>query len=133
VDRVFLDANVLFSAAYRTESPLRQLFALKKVQPVTSHYAFDEATRNLMTPDQQHALAQLRVHLELVPDALVDESSAVLAGLPENDRPILWGAITGGATHLLSGDFKAFGKLYGSTVEGVLILPPAEYLTQHRR
>jgi hypothetical protein len=32
------------------------------------------------------------------------------------------------ATHLLTGDIKHFGSLFGVTVEGVLILPPAEYL-----
>jgi hypothetical protein len=58
--------------------------------------------------------------------------SPSLAKLPENDRPILWAAITVRATHLLSGDFKAFGRFYGQTIQGVAIMPPAEYLKKHR-
>jgi hypothetical protein len=37
---------------------------------------------------------------------------SILRKLPENDRPILWAAISIRATHLLSGDFKAFGRFY---------------------
>jgi len=55
-----------------------------------------------------------------------------LAKFPEHDRPILWAAISLRATHLLSGDFKAFGRFYGQTIEGVAIMPPAAYLTGHR-
>ena len=57
---------------------------------------------------------------------------SILAKLPENDRPILWAAISLRATHLLSGDFKAFGRFYGQTIEGVAIMPPAAYLKGHR-
>ncbi len=52
---------------------------------------------------------------------------AILAKLPDNDRPIRWAAISVRATHLLSGDFKAFGRFYGQTINGVTIMPPAAY------
>lgn len=48
--------------------------------------------------------------------------------LPDKDRPILLAAIDARATHLLTGDFRHFGPYYGQTLEGVLILPPGEYL-----
>lgn len=48
--------------------------------------------------------------------------------LVEKDRPILLAAISVKATHLLTGDKQHFGHLFNSSVEGVLILPPAEYL-----
>jgi hypothetical protein len=57
---------------------------------------------------------------------------SILGQLPENDRPILWAAISLRATHLLSGDFKAFGRCYGQTINGVTIMPPAAYLKKHR-
>ena len=40
-------------------------------------------------------------------------------------------AIGVGATHLLiTGDFRHyFGPLYGESIEGVLILPPGDYLS----
>ena len=41
MDRVFLDANVLFSAAYRQDSSLLRLWELKDVELVTSAYAFE--------------------------------------------------------------------------------------------
>jgi uncharacterized protein len=49
--------------------------------------------------------------------------------LPDKDRPILLAAIGAGATHLLTGDFRHFGPYYGERIEGVLILPPGEYLS----
>ncbi len=45
-----------------------------------------------------------------------------------NDQPILLAAIGADATHLLTGDYAHFGKLYGSTIGGVLVLPPPEFL-----
>jgi hypothetical protein len=47
VDRVFLDANVLYSAAYKDTSALRKLWELTEVALLTSYYAVDEAHRNL--------------------------------------------------------------------------------------
>lgn len=44
------------------------------------------------------------------------------------DQPILAAAITGKATHLITGDYKDFGKYFNKKIEGILILPPAEYL-----
>jgi hypothetical protein len=48
VDRVFLDANVLFSASYREDSGLLRLWQLKETELVTSPYALDEARRNVV-------------------------------------------------------------------------------------
>lgn len=48
--------------------------------------------------------------------------------LPIKDRPIMIAAIKAEATHLITGDLRDFGELYGRTVAGVIILPPAAYL-----
>ena len=48
--------------------------------------------------------------------------------LPDKDQPILIAALDARATHLLTGDLQHFGPYYGHTVEGVLILPPGQYL-----
>ena len=132
MDRVFLDANVLFSAAYRLDTPLRTLFSLPKVMLVTSAYALEEAKRNLASGQQRVELERLCKSIELVSVLPLQGESPILAQLPANDRPILWAAISVRATHLLSGDFKAFGRFYGQTIEGVAIMPPAEYLKRHR-
>ncbi len=132
MDRVFLDANVLFSAAYRVDTPLRKLFALPRAQLVTSAYALEEAKRNLSSGQQRAELERLCHSVEVVSVLPPQRELSILAKLPENDRPILWAAISLRATHLLSGDFKAFGRFYGHTIEGVAIMPPAAYLKGHR-
>ena len=52
VDRVFLDANILYSAAYKDTSALRKLWELVDVVLLTSFYAVDEAHRNLAIDKQ---------------------------------------------------------------------------------
>jgi uncharacterized protein len=47
MDRLFLDANVLFSAAYRPDAGLLQLWKLEDVALCSSHYAAEEARLNL--------------------------------------------------------------------------------------
>jgi uncharacterized protein len=44
--------------------------------------------------------------------------------LASKDVPILGGAIAGGATHLLTGDQRDFGKLWGKTIQGVKVVSP---------
>lgn len=124
---VFLDANVLFSAAYRSDAGLVRLWDLPDVELITSDYAVQEARRNLATPDQRELLERLVGRLRLItaiPEVGLPESVA----LPDKDQPILSAAIGANATHLLTGDYTHFGKLYGSTVGSVLILPPSEFL-----
>jgi len=43
MDRLFLDANVLFSAAYMADARLRELWRLRDVELWTSRYALEEA------------------------------------------------------------------------------------------
>jgi uncharacterized protein len=47
VDRLFLDANVLFSTAYRPNAGLLQFWKLKQATLCSSHYALAEARINL--------------------------------------------------------------------------------------
>lgn len=132
MDRVFLDANVLFSAAYRPDAGLRRLWGLTDVELVTSPYAVAEAHRNLDTAQQRGALQTLLdsvTVLAVLPD-LPPLPPAV--ALPEKDRPILAAALHVKATHLLTGDSKDFGHYYGQIVGGVLILRPATYLRQRQ-
>jgi len=132
VDRLFLDANVLFSAAYRPDAGLRRLWEIVGVQLITSAYAEEEARRNLETPVQNSTLSELLRHVKVL---IFQPGSPLLPSgldLPDNDRPILEAAIFSHATHLLTGDMKAFGAYYGRTLAGVLILPPAAYLRKHR-
>jgi uncharacterized protein len=127
VDLVFLDANILFSAAYRSDAGLKRLWKLPGARLITSAYAAEEARRNLGYPERREDLAGLLDSLEVVTTALPAEHLLYsTVKLPEKDQPILLAAIGAGATHLLTGDFRHFGSHYGERIVGVLILPPGD-------
>lgn len=129
MDRVFLDANVLFSAAYKRTSRLRELWMLSNVTLLSSSYAVAEAETNLAIA-RLEAVRDLEDLLEQVIVVKVPETQELPAHitLVEKDRPILLAAISVKASHLLTGDQQHFGHLFSSSVEGVLILTPAQYL-----
>ncbi|MFN5968765.1 MAG: PIN domain-containing protein [Microcystis sp.] len=128
MERVFLDANVLFSAGYKS-TRLRILWTLTDVTLLSSEYAVREAELNLsrFKPEAVEELNRLLKGVTISPQIQLPPLPANIA-LVEKDAPILQAAIGVQATHLLTGDVKHFGHLFGVTVEGVLILPPAEYL-----
>lgn len=126
-DRVFLDANVLFSAAYRETAGLRQLWELDGTRLLTSAYVLEETRRNLDGEQQLRALNRLTETLELVAEAPGRKLPSGL-DLPEKDRPILQAALEAGATHLLTGDVTDLGNLMGTDLEGVRIERPGVYL-----
>lgn len=127
--RVFLDANVVFSAAHRAEAGLLKLWKLRGVVLVSSDYAVVEARLNLDARSQQQRLDKLIQALRLVPEAADDASdSDAPAKLPDKDRPILRAAQRGGCEYLITGDVRHFGSYFGRTIGGVTILPPADFL-----
>lgn len=127
MDRLFLDANILFSAAYRPQAGLRRLWELDDVELITSSYALQEARVNLQEPEQRERLEQLASTVRMIA-SFVNRPLPAGVTLPDKDRPILLAALDAQATHLLTGDFRDFGPYYGHVVEGILILPPADYL-----
>ena len=127
MDTVFLDASVLFSAAYRSGALVAKLWGLQSVQLISSAYAVDEANRNLDNDAQRTRLAQLVTPMGIVAAGVITPLPDWVA-LPDKDKPILQAAIAGHATHLLTSDVKHFGPYFWQAVEGVTILPPAGYL-----
>jgi predicted nucleic acid-binding protein len=126
MDRLFLDANVLFAAAYMADARLRELWMLRDVEIWTSRYALEEARVNLSDEGQRKRLLELSEPLQFR-EAGTRRLPARIA-LPEKDTPILLAAIEAGANYLLTGDVQHFGRYFGKRVEGVTILPPARYL-----
>ncbi len=126
MDRLFLDANVLFSAAYRPDASLLRLWKLKNVVLCSSRYAIEEARINLADEEQQARLMTLSGLIHLFEPG----SGRLPRGisLPEKDAPILLATIAAHATHLLTGDVRHFGAYFGKRIEGVVILLPGEYL-----
>lgn len=121
----------MFSAAYSPRSLLRDLWALTDVELLTSNYAVTEVRRNL--PPARHDELDRLLSAMIVTASEFHDGHALPSeiDLPEKDRPILLAAIAASATHLLTGDTAHFGQHYGRVIEGVLILPPAEYLHLH--
>jgi len=134
--RLFLDANILFSAAYRDGSPALLLFELASAGRcglVTSAFAWDEARRNidLKCPQRSAALADLTEQLEYAP---VPDASAIAAaanqGLPDKDAPILAAAKVAQVDILVTGDRTHFGHLYGKASIGTQVLTLSETLAR---
>jgi len=128
VDRLFLDANVLFSAAYREDAGVACLWSLDDVVLSTSSYAIEEAERNLSARHQTRRLKKLVQALHIVETTTVPELVREGVTLPDKDWPILGGALAADSTHLITGDFKHFGRYFQKQIAGILILPPADYL-----
>ena len=129
MDRLFLDACVLFSAAYNPSSPLRKLWELGATALLASDLVIEEARRNLaaLHPDRLDDLERLSGKLERV-TVTVTKAPPEATRLPDTDLPVLLAALAGRATHFLTVDKKHFGSLFGKTVGQVLILTPGEYL-----
>ena len=129
VDKIFLDANILFSAAYTPDSGLLRLWSAKSVRLFTSQFALEEARRNLAihNPGALATLDELASNVTTVPAAA---SASLPQGihLPDKDAPLLAAAVQSGCSHFLTGDKRHFGELYGQAVAGVLVLTPAQYL-----
>ena len=127
--RGFLDANVLFSAAWRAGSGLTRLWQIASIHLITSPYAADEAERNLTRkrPDGVARLKALLDRLEIT-NALVslDEGH----GLPAKDVPILAAAVGAHCEVLLTGDIADFGHAIGGALLGVRILTPSMLLAE---
>jgi len=132
--RVFLDANVLFSAAYVPDSRLFGLWSLGDTELVTSDFALEEARRNVLVyrPEGIPLLEKLSARVTITSGVPARDLLPDGIELAEKDRPIVAAAIAAGCTHLLTGDRRHFRALYGREVQGVLVLTPAEYLHARR-
>jgi uncharacterized protein len=130
VDRIFLDANILFSVAYGS-SGLDRLWELarnKRCYLLASSYVIEEAKRNLFNPDQIRRLEDCLSTVQIVPE--IDLTLPCPIDLPEKDRPVLLAAISTRAQYLLTGDTLHFGKYFGQTVNGVKICRPRDYFAE---
>lgn len=130
--RVFLDANVLFTAAHNRSGKAALVIELGirgHWGLATSGYAFEEARRNLEIkfPGSLSTLEAFRPAMKIVP---LWAGMNCPVPLPEKDRPILEAAIRCKATHLLTGDRKRFGPFMNrpEATSGVIIRTVAEFL-----
>ena len=135
--RIFLDANVLFSAA-RASGAMRQLLHALKSQGhtlVVEEYVCQEARRNLTTKAGAVALQDLDAMLndmelrgtkQLISPAQAQALARDAQWLPEKDRPVLLAAIALRCDALVTGDKTHFGAGYGKSFAGVKLYSPAQ-------
>ncbi len=119
--RVFLDANVLFSASNDGSNIARLVhLLLERGEAVTCDFAVEEARRNvrLKRPAWADALEALLGRVRVVPAIRFDLPVTLAA----KDQPILCTAVRSGCPYLATGDQQDFGHLYDQTVDGVTVI-----------
>ncbi|MCB1968135.1 MAG: PIN domain-containing protein [Candidatus Accumulibacter sp.] len=132
--RVFLDANILFSAA-RSDGAVRTMLQL-----LVDHghdcradaYVVAEARRNLTAkgPQALDVLDELLADLQIAAASPAAEQRRELDWLPEQDRPVLAAAIRLACDVLVTGDRTHFGPGCGQTFGGVTIHSPRSLVEQ---
>ena len=130
--RLFLDANVLFTAAHNPDGKAALVLTLGYEglwQLVTGAYALEEASRNLgrKYPDRMETLEAWLPRIRIATDP---RSVPCLTGLSKKDWPIYRAAIGCRADILLTGDIKDFGFLMNDPTKtnGLLIQTVSEFL-----
>lgn len=126
--RIFLDANILFSAA-KSDGAVRRLLKLVMKEGhvcCADGFVMEEARRNLAAkaPAGLAMLETLRSSLDVAAALSSDDALDATLPLPEKDRPVLAAAIRLGCPLLVTGDRNHFGSLYGKTLHGVTIHSP---------
>ena len=129
--RVFVDANVLFSAAWsptgRIAAALANPLALD-AEWWTSDYAILETQTNLLRkrPAALSDLRQVLTHFNVIPWSAGEPCP--VPELRDKDRPILAAAISCQARILVTGDRRDFGPYFhqAKLTGGVCIVSPQE-------
>ena len=130
--RLFLDANILFTAAHNPKGKARlviELWTQGYWELFSSPYALEEARRNLERKFShtlndlgtlQHGISLVKHHADL----------AFPERLAQKDQPIFQAALACRATHLLTGDLRDFGPFMNQPENtfGICIQTVAEFL-----
>jgi predicted nucleic acid-binding protein len=124
--RIFLDANILFSAS-KSDGAVRELLSMLielRHELWADGYVVEEARRNLAlkAPDSIPALETLLKEINLAPVRARLDSKLPL---PEKDKPVLAAAVESRCDVLVTGDRAHFGRFYGTTISRVEVLSPA--------
>ena len=134
--RIFLDANVLFTAAHNPQGKAAFIIQLAREgrwHLCSSAYAVAEARRNLEIkfPEQ---VPDFEILLETIQIIKHQESGISLPGLDRKDQPIFQAALASAATGLITGDKKDFGQFMNKPDEtsGINIQTPSDFLKQFK-
>ncbi len=134
--RVFLDANILFSAA-KSQGAVREL--LRRLDEAghvlcADAYVAEEARRNLSLkgPEALAALGRLIATIEVAPYRPGGLPARIAALVHEKDRPVIAAAVRLRCQVLVTGDRTHFGSMYGEKLLGVVVHSPRS-LTERLR
>ena len=134
--KLFLDANVMFTAAHTAAGVSRHLLDLADTgfcSLSSSAFAMEEARRNLAmkAPERLLELKHLSSFVQMVNEPSPDRVQLAMGlSLPLKDAPVMAAAVLCGADILVTGDRRDFGHLFGRRIEGVLVLSPREALDE---
>ena len=132
--RIFIDANVLFSACHSLKGRSLALFRLAETGRFTlcaSSHVIEEARRNVATKSHgqlgelERLVGQLE-HIAEAPAKLV--KWAAEHDLGANDAPVLAAAVVSRADFLVTGDRTHFDGIYGRKLGGVTVVSLCEAL-----
>ena len=126
--RIFLDANILFSAA-KSDGAVAMLVRLlleKGHECWVDDFVIIEARRNLAVkwPEALETFEPLLQSLQIADRRGTVTSHEAVDWLPPKDRPVLLAAIQLQCDALVTGDRTHFGIGYGKTFQGVTIHSP---------
>jgi predicted nucleic acid-binding protein len=121
--KVFLDANVLFSAS-NSGSGIHKLVVhlAKHHKVITSMYAYSEAHRNILAKRMSWLDEFMNLGSQI--ETVTGMDKEVDIEIAPKDRPILATAIHEKCDFLVTGDKRDFGHLFNVEVRGVQIVTP---------
>ncbi len=126
--RVFLDANILFSAA-KSDGAVRALLSFLAAHGhglVADDYVVAEARRNLLSkgPSAIGRFDALLGGIEIAPFRPSRLPADLATLIAAKDRPVMAAAIRLRCDALVTGDSTHFGRLYGTVRHGVAVHSP---------
>ena len=131
--KVFLDSNVVFSAAYseKEKSSSYIFFELQNLNIIKiyiSNLVKFESIHNIKIkkPEKLDFLNELLSKVYIIED--VDVYYEFAKNLPENDRIILSSAIYHDIDFFITGNTKDFLTFYNKKLKNTLILTPKDFL-----
>lgn len=121
--KIFLDANILFSAAKQDSAMSRFVkYLIQNHTVITSDYAQQEAYRNIVAKREEWQLGYKQI-LKLI-EVVSGVDRQMQVEIADKDRPILATAIAQKCDYLITGDKRDFGHLFGHVVDDVKIATP---------
>lgn len=132
--RIFLDSSVLLSACGSEKSLSRLITEIASDRDwrlISASYCRAETSRNIGKLGAEASLRwpELQAKIEWVPNALTSKKPLLLTA--SKDKPVLISALAAKSEVLLTLDKADFALLLGTTVYGMVVSTPRDFLVQN--